>query len=82
MTRTAELAERLDVRLHTHLCETQDEDAFCLERFGRRPVDYLADVGWMSDRVVAGARRLAEPGRGRPARRGAAWARRTARRPT
>ncbi|MGY1673412.1 8-oxoguanine deaminase [Geodermatophilus sp. SYSU D00710] len=51
MTRTAELAERLDVRLHTHLAETQDEDAFCLERFGRRPVDYLADVGWMTDRV-------------------------------
>src|SRR5690242_6270623 len=51
MSRTAELASDLDVRLHTHLCETQDEDAFCLERFGRRPVDYLADVGWMSDRV-------------------------------
>jgi cytosine/adenosine deaminase-related metal-dependent hydrolase len=51
MTRTAELAERLDVRLHTHLCETRDEDAFCLETFGRRPVDYLADVGWMTDRV-------------------------------
>jgi cytosine/adenosine deaminase-related metal-dependent hydrolase len=51
MTRTAELAERLDVRLHTHLSETQDEDAFCLERFGRRPVDYLADVGWMTDRA-------------------------------
>ena len=51
MTRTAELAERLDVRLHTHLCETQDEDAFCLETFGRRPVDYLADVGWMTDRT-------------------------------
>src|SRR3954454_14031591 len=51
MTRTAELAERLDVRLHTHLCETQDEDDFCLATFGRRPVDYLADVGWMSDRV-------------------------------
>ncbi|MGZ4623075.1 MAG: 8-oxoguanine deaminase [Blastococcus sp.] len=51
MTRTAELAERLDVRLHTHLCETQDEDEFCLAQFGRRPVDYLADVGWLSDRV-------------------------------
>src|SRR3954454_19823759 len=51
MTRTAELAVRLDVRLHTHLCETQDEDDFCLATFGRRPVDYLADVGWMSDRV-------------------------------
>jgi cytosine/adenosine deaminase-related metal-dependent hydrolase len=51
MSRTAELAERLDVRLHTHLCETQDEDEFCLATFGRRPVDYLADVGWMTDRV-------------------------------
>jgi len=51
MIRTAELAERLDVRLHTHLCETQDEDAFCLEQFGRRPVDYLDDVGWRTDRV-------------------------------
>jgi cytosine/adenosine deaminase-related metal-dependent hydrolase len=51
MTRTAELAERLDVRLHTHLCETQDEDAFCLETFGRRPVDYLTDVGWLTDRT-------------------------------
>jgi cytosine/adenosine deaminase-related metal-dependent hydrolase len=51
MSRTAELAERLDVRLHTHLCETQDEEAFCLERFSRRPVDYLTDVGWMTDRT-------------------------------
>ena len=51
MTRTAELAAALDVRLHTHLAETQDEDAFCLEQFGRRPVDYLADVGWMTDRT-------------------------------
>jgi cytosine/adenosine deaminase-related metal-dependent hydrolase len=51
MRRTAELAETLDVRLHTHLAETRDEDAFCLEAFGRRPVDYLADVGWMTDRT-------------------------------
>ncbi|MCV2490519.1 8-oxoguanine deaminase [Geodermatophilus sp. YIM 151500] len=51
MARTAELAERLDVRLHTHLCETQDEDDFCLDRYGRRPVEHLADVGWMTDRV-------------------------------
>lgn len=51
MTATAELAETLDVRLHTHLAETRDEDAFCLETFGRRPVDHLADVGWMSERT-------------------------------
>lgn len=51
MRRTAELAESLDVRLHTHLAETLDEDAFCLATFGRRPVDHLADVGWMTDRT-------------------------------
>lgn len=50
MRRTAELAERLDVRLHTHLAEDRAEDAFCLERFGMRPIDYVADVGWASDR--------------------------------
>jgi cytosine/adenosine deaminase-related metal-dependent hydrolase len=51
MRRTAELAEQLDVRLHTHLCETQDETDFCLQQFGRRPVDHLEDVGWLTDRV-------------------------------
>src|SRR3954464_7442858 len=51
MSRTAELAEQLDVRLHTHLAETQADEAFCLERFGRRPVDHLTDVGWLTDRV-------------------------------
>jgi cytosine/adenosine deaminase-related metal-dependent hydrolase len=51
MTRTAELAEALDVRLHTHLAETEAEDAFCVATFGRRPVEYLADVGWLTDRA-------------------------------
>ncbi len=69
MTRTAELAERLDVRLHTHLCETQDEDAFCLAQFGRRPVDYLADVGWMTDRVWLAHVVWPDPERGDPAGR-------------
>lgn len=50
MTATAELAERLDVRLHTHLCETQDENQFCLQRLGRRPVDYFDQVGWGTPR--------------------------------
>lgn len=50
MTATAELAERLDVRLHTHLCETEDENDFCVQTFGRRPVDYFEDVGWGSSR--------------------------------
>lgn len=51
MRATAELAERLDVRLHTHLAEDRDEDTFCLERFGMRPVDYLEHVGWGTDRA-------------------------------
>lgn len=50
MRRTAELAERLDVRLHTHLAEDRDEDAFCLERYRCRPVELFEDVGWGSDR--------------------------------
>ncbi|HEC11327.1 MAG TPA: 8-oxoguanine deaminase [Acidimicrobiales bacterium] len=50
MSRTAELAERLDVRLHTHLAEDTDEDAFCLEMFGRRPIEHFEDVGWGSSR--------------------------------
>jgi cytosine/adenosine deaminase-related metal-dependent hydrolase len=50
MKRTAELAERLDVRLHTHLAQDREEDVFCLERFGRRPVDYFEDVGWGGER--------------------------------
>jgi cytosine/adenosine deaminase-related metal-dependent hydrolase len=50
MTRTAELAERLDVRLHTHLCEDKDEDQFCLDRFGQRPVEYFEEVGWGTSR--------------------------------
>ncbi len=50
MRRTAELAERLDVRLHTHLAEDRDEDEYCLAAFGRRPVDHFEDCGWGSDR--------------------------------
>ncbi len=50
MTATAELAERLDVRLHTHLAEDIGEDDFCLEMFGMRPVDYFEHCGWSTDR--------------------------------
>jgi cytosine/adenosine deaminase-related metal-dependent hydrolase len=51
MRRTAELAERLDVRLHTHLAEDPDEDAFSAKSFGKRTIDHFEDVGWMSDRT-------------------------------
>ncbi|MCS5722472.1 8-oxoguanine deaminase [Herbiconiux sp. CPCC 203407] len=39
------------VRLHTHGSETVEEDAFCLERFGRTPTQYLDDLGWLGDDV-------------------------------
>jgi 8-oxoguanine deaminase len=45
------LAERFQCRLHTHLGETRDEDAYCVAHFGYRPVDYLEDCGWLNDRV-------------------------------
>jgi len=51
MRASAELAEREDVRLHTHLAETLDEEDFCLQRFGQRTVDYLDSVGWLGPRT-------------------------------
>src|SRR5437868_6714235 len=50
MQATAELAERLDVRLHTHLAEDPDEDAFAEKAFGVRTIDHFEAVGWMTDR--------------------------------
>lgn len=54
MSDTAALAERLDVRMHTHLAETIDEEDFCREMFGLRTVDYLDSVGWLSSRTWLG----------------------------
>jgi 8-oxoguanine deaminase len=51
MRETAELAAHHDVRLHTHLAETHDEDAFCHAKFGMSPLDYLEDCGWLNSRT-------------------------------
>ncbi len=51
MRGTAELANQYGVRLHTHLAETLDEEAYCLQTYGMRPTDLLEDVGWMNDSV-------------------------------
>ncbi|MGI8822475.1 MAG: 8-oxoguanine deaminase [Acidimicrobiia bacterium] len=51
MRSAAELARERGVRLHTHLAETMDEEDFCVERFGRRPMELMADVGWLGDDV-------------------------------
>ena len=44
---SAVLARELGVALHTHLAETNDEEEYCLERFGMRPVAYAESVGWL-----------------------------------
>jgi len=51
MTETAMLAEKLDVRLHTHLAENAEDDEFSMQTFGRRCVDQFEEVGWMTDRT-------------------------------
>ena len=48
---SADLARRLGVRLHTHLCETKDEEAFCLQRVGMRPLEYMESCGWTGSDV-------------------------------
>ena len=48
---SAVLGRSLGVRLHTHGSETVEEDAFCLERFGKTPTEYLDDLGWLGDDV-------------------------------
>ena len=51
MKKTAELAEKLDVRLHTHLAETEDENKFCEQIHNCRPLDYLDQCGWLNART-------------------------------
>jgi cytosine/adenosine deaminase-related metal-dependent hydrolase len=51
MVRTAELAEQLDVRLHTHFAENAEDDEFSLATFGCRPMEYLERTGWCTDRT-------------------------------
>ncbi len=51
MRSVADLARRRGVRLHTHLAETLDEERFCIERFGRRPLELMEDLGWMGPDV-------------------------------
>jgi cytosine/adenosine deaminase-related metal-dependent hydrolase len=51
MRESAELARRLGLTLHTHLAETVEEEAYCLELYGCRPVDYLEQLGWLDGDV-------------------------------
>src|SRR5574340_1353251 len=47
MRQSAQLARQYGVQLHTHLAETEDEEQFCLNMFGHKPVAYMQDLGWM-----------------------------------
>jgi 8-oxoguanine deaminase len=51
MEESAALAERYDARLHCHLCQSLDEDAYAVETFGKRSVDLLEEAGWLNPRV-------------------------------
>ncbi len=51
MRASAELARTYGVHLHTHLAETEDEEQFCLEKFGHRPVGYMQELGWVGPDV-------------------------------
>lgn len=51
LEQSVELARRHGVRCHTHLAETRDENEFCLEQVGMRPLAYMKDVGWLGSDV-------------------------------
>ncbi len=51
MKQSAKLAREYGVHLHTHLAETEDEEQFCLQRFGHRPVGYMQEVDWVGNDV-------------------------------
>jgi cytosine/adenosine deaminase-related metal-dependent hydrolase len=51
MRESAELARAKGVRLHTHLAETVDEEAFCVQTYGRTPVEYAEELGWLGPDV-------------------------------
>lgn len=51
MRQSAILARHYGVHLHTHLAETQDEEIFCQEKFGYRPVGYMQSVDWVGEDV-------------------------------
>jgi len=51
MKQSAKLARQYGVQLHTHLAETQDEEQFCLQKFGYRPVAYMQALDWVGQDV-------------------------------
>ena len=69
MTEAADLARRLGVRLHTHIAETLEEDAYCQRAYARWPLELLEELGWLGPDVwlahcvhlqASGIRRIAD----------------------
>ncbi len=51
LRQSAILARQYGVRLHTHLCETKDEENYTLSRYNMRPLEYMESLGWIGDDV-------------------------------
>ncbi len=51
LRQTADMARKKNVRCHTHLAETKDEEEFCLKLHGARPVDYMEQTGWLGENI-------------------------------
>jgi cytosine/adenosine deaminase-related metal-dependent hydrolase len=49
LRQTADYVRKNDLKAHTHLAETIDEEKFCLETHGKRPLDYMDSVGWTGE---------------------------------
>ncbi|MBM9466494.1 8-oxoguanine deaminase [Nakamurella leprariae] len=62
LRQSAVLAREHGVRLHTHLCETVDEEEYCQQHFGMSPVDHMASLDWLGPDVwLAHAVHLSDP---------------------
>ena len=57
LRQSAILARQYHVRLHTHLCETKDEEAYMLEREGMRPLAFMQTLGWVDQLRFTGRKR-------------------------
>lgn len=51
LSESADLARKMGVRLHTHVAETKDEENFCLQKLGKRPLEFMESVGWTGSDV-------------------------------
>lgn len=49
LKKTAELAQKYKVRCHTHIAETEDEEEYCLNQYGKRPVPYMEEANWLGE---------------------------------